>query len=115
MLERRETDRDICEEVIAVVVSMSSLPLISEACLSRCGKTNRTRVDCQLVLCAANFAHASSGVRIAIEMRANATTITLAEHRRPHRRAKKNRLLSQPVRRSRSARVQCSSSSIIAE
>ena len=55
MLERRETVRDICEEFVAVGVSMFFSPLISEACLSRCGKTNCTRVDCQHVLCAREF------------------------------------------------------------
>lgn len=60
MLERREIDREGCEEVVAIETSMFFLPLISEACLSRCGKTNRTRVDCQHVLCARQTVAASN-------------------------------------------------------
>ena len=60
MQERREIDREGCEEVVAIDTSMFFLPLISEACLSRCGKTNRTRVDCQHVLCARQIAAVSN-------------------------------------------------------
>ena len=103
MRERRSGDRDICEEVVAADVSMSLLPLILEACLSRCGKTNCTRVDCQHVLCAENF-RCMSSTHIDT-MHDNVDVVAHARRRLRARcamracvaqRTTKNRLLAQP-------------------